>query len=400
VQLIAQAQALEQSGDLQAAERIYRQAIAHAPADAAGYVGFVHALAKQHPGRSFVDIYRDEVHLLEDAHRAGIWLPEIVLPLASLYWEYLGERERGIQLVEHYLRQETDIVRVREVLFCVTDELFSGMPPDHEGIIRVHGTFQRASPIALTPDDRLYPFLKGAPGDLQDSFFALGRVDEWFATVDGLWRAIRGSARAELRSAYLYRLADGCRKAGRHDRAIATGRQYLRHLRTALSEPFRSSQLAQRYATLMAPSYLALGQTTQVARAFQQARHHLSRYSQYLRDNPAMATGWTMDQFVEPFVNVGTGALLIGRDAEALALFQRAESAYPGHLVVQFQLAGLSLQVERDRDRAISYLRRAWDLASARGGTGSELVRSWFRSSRLFAGVQRDAAFLEVFGRQ
>lgn len=150
---------------------------------------------------------------------------------------------------------------MREVLFCVTDELFSQVPPECASILRLHATFQSESPVALTPYDRLYPFLKGAPDDLQNSFFNLQRSDEWFTTVDGLWRKIHRPQRTELRSAYLNLMAHGYKKTGRHERVISTGRRDLRYIREALSEPFRSSQLAQKYAILMAPSYLGIGQS-------------------------------------------------------------------------------------------------------------------------------------------
>lgn len=103
---------------------------------------------------------------------------------------------------------------------------------------------------------------------------------------------------------------------------------------------------------------------------------------------------------MELFVNVGTGALLTERDTDALSIFQMAESTYPGHLVVQFQLAGLSLKVERDRERAIRYLRQAYSIASTQHDTGGKLVNSWFRSSRLFATVQNDDEFLAVLEGQ
>jgi hypothetical protein len=150
----------------------------------------------------------------------------------------------------------------------------------------------------------------------------------------------------------------------------------------------------------MAPSYLVLGKTVQASRAFQRANHYLSQYRQDLIENPEITKGWTSDQFVEPFVNVGTGALLIERDADALSIFQMAESTYPGHLVVQFQLAGLSLKIERDRERAIRYLRQAYGIVSARRDSGGELCKSWFRSSRLFAAVQNDDEFLAVLEGQ
>lgn len=223
MELLEQAQSLEQSGNLQQAEQLYRRIIAYAPADEAGYVGLVHVLAKQNPGRSFIDIYRDELHVLESAYNAGIWLPEIVLPLASLYWEHPGERERGILLVEQYLRKETDINRVREVLVCVTDELFSQIPPQHASILRLHATFQNESPITLNPYDRIYPLFTGAPGDLQNSYFALQRSDEWFATVNSLWSQIDRSQRKQLRLSYLNLTARGYQKAGNHEDGMCQG---------------------------------------------------------------------------------------------------------------------------------------------------------------------------------
>ena len=272
MELLAQAQFLEQSENFQQAEQLYRCIIECAPADEAGYVGLVHVLAKQNLGCSFVDIYRDELPILESAYGVGIWLPEIVLPLASLYWKHLVERERGILLVEQYLRKESDINRVREVLFCTTDELFSLIPPQHASILRLHATFQNESPIALTPYDQIYPFLTGAPGDLQNSYFALQRSDEWFATVHRLWSRIDRSQRKQLRPSYLNLTARGYQKVGNHEEAIATGRKYLRFIREGLCEPFRSSKLAQKYADMMAPSYLALGRLRQVTQAFQITR--------------------------------------------------------------------------------------------------------------------------------
>ena len=400
MKLIDQAYSLEQSGRLEKAEHLYRHILTGSPTDAAGYAGLIRVLAKANPGRSFVEIYGDEFGILESAIHAGVWLPEAVVPLAVLYWEQRGEREKGVRLVQDYLRRETDLSRVREVLLGATDELYSQIPPDCVSILRLHETFQRESPIDLIPYDRLYPFLKGAPDDLQNAFFSLQRSDEWFATVEGLWRQIHGPQRTGLRPAYLHLMASGYRKTGRHDSVISIGRKYLRYFRETLSEPSRSSQLAQKYATLMASSYLAWGKVAQASRAFERTHHYLSRYRHYLIENPEITKGWTMDQFVEPFVNVGTGALLIERDADALAVFLMAESTCPGHLVVQFQLAGLSLKVEEDRKRAIRYLRRAYDIASSRRDTGGELVKSWFRSSRLFAAVQNDDEFLAALEGQ
>ena len=400
IKLIEQAQSLERSGNLREAEQHYRQVIASAPASEAGYVGLVHVLAKQNLGRSNVDIYRDELDVFERAHSAGIWPPEIVVPLACLYWEHLGELEKGVALVEQYIQKETDISRVRNVIYSITDELTSQIPPQCASVLRLHATFQNESPIALTPYDRIYPFLKGAPGDLQYAYFELQQSNKWITTINCLWSQLGRSQRRKLRQSYLSLIARGCHKAGLYEEAIETGRKYLRYIRESLQEPFRSSNLAQEYANTMAPSYQALGRSRQVAQAFRKAEHYLSRYEYELKENPLTVEGWTIDQFVAPYANVGYGALMCQQDAAALRLFRTAQSIRPGHIVVLFQLAGLVLEVEHDRDTSLRYLQQAVTTASSQRGTGGKLVRSWFRNSRLFGAVQDDDAFLQVVGRE
>lgn len=392
---LEQAATYEEEQRWQEAKASYRRALEHDPPSEAAYLGLIRVLAKESPGRSLGDIYRDELDTLEAAYHAGLRVPETLLPLAAVYWEQ-HEKEQGVRLIEEYFRRETDLEQARLVLYVATYELHSQIPSDYGNILRLLEAFQTGTPIDLSICDRLYPYLEGAPGDLQDAYVSLGRADEWFSTVDRLWNQLTPSEQRPLRGSYLDLMTMGCQQAGRHQEVLARGRERLRHERRHRPEPARSSQLAQIHAAVMAPAYHALGRSGQVTRALRTADRHLAEYARCVADDPSLIHGFSDDQLVEPYANVGFGAVQCSRHAEALRYYRTAHELAPRLDIVNVYLSGLYLAVEGSREKALRHLRDALETATSARTGGGKIVQEWFRAIDLFHGVQEDAEFLEL----
>ena len=394
-QYLDQAALHEQAEQWDEAKALYRHVLSQDFRNETAYLGLIHVLAKERPGHSFGEIYAQEVSMLEAAYHAGLRHPDIVIPLAMTYYQR-HDRQKGVSLVEEYLRSETDIAQIRQMLFAATYELHSQIPADYANMLRLQMVFLNEAAVPLSSYDRLYPYLRGAPSDLQDAYFSLGRGDEWFAAVESLWGQLSQHERRELRATYLSITATAYHRAGQHEQVLVRGRQYLRYIRTHTSEPGRSSKLAQTYATLMAQAYYSLGRTTQVTRALRRAEGYLAQYAQVLESNPSLTQGWTDDQFVEPFHNVGFGALQCQKETEALRFFRAAEQARPGVGVVNIFLSALILKVEQDRQESLHHLRRALAAAKAYGAHSVERIQQWFQIMDAFQPVQDDPAFQQL----
>jgi len=395
-QQLNKAKRMEQVKQWQEAKALYSAILTQDSCHEAAHRGLIRVLTQElHEfGRSPERIHEGFV-ALQRAYQAGIQSPDIVVPLAKLYWEK-NQKETGVRLVEAYFQRETDVTQLLQAFFEVTYILHTEIPSDYANILRLHTVILEQTAIPLSPYDRLRSYLTRAPNDLRDAYFSTGHSDEWFANVNALWGKLNRHERRELRAAYLKLTLAGHYRSGQYESALERGRQYVRYLRDHLPEPRRSSLLAQTYATLIAPAYQHLGKPMQTTRSFRRAEHYLARYERILQSDPTLTHGWSEDQFVEPYANVAAGALRCHDEAQALQFYLAAERAKPGVCVVNMFLAGLYLKVENDRQRALYYLRRALATAATLGGNALERVQLWFQEIVYFQPVQNNTEFQQL----